>query len=69
MLTEFVVGIAYVEGKSYADGQTELHRGVSTSRVALDIDYVDGCPRYRLRRRPLCHTPRAVGRRRSASFL
>jgi hypothetical protein len=34
----FAVGIAYNEGKRYADGQTELRRGVSTPRAALGAD-------------------------------
>jgi hypothetical protein len=40
------VGIAYAEGRSYADGQTGLRRGASTPRDDIDetflgIDYVD----------------------------
>jgi hypothetical protein len=31
----------YTEGRSYADDQIELHRGASTSRTALGVDYAD----------------------------
>jgi hypothetical protein len=37
-----IVGIAYAEGKTCANGQTGLRRGASTPRVALSIDYADG---------------------------
>jgi hypothetical protein len=33
---------AYVEGKCYADGKTELRRGASTPRAALGVYNADG---------------------------
>jgi hypothetical protein len=38
----FALGIAYAEGKCYADGKTELRRGASTPRAALGVYYADG---------------------------
>jgi hypothetical protein len=58
------VGIDYTEGRSYADGQIELHRGASTPR-----GYAEGSPRHRLRWRQLYYTPRVIGRQRLQEFL
>jgi hypothetical protein len=60
----FAVGIAYAEGKCYADCKTELRRGASTLR-----GYAEGSPRRILRRRQNMATPRAIGRRRISLFL
>jgi hypothetical protein len=60
----FAVGIAYAEGKRYADGKTELRRGASTPR-----GYAEDSPRRILCRRQNMTTARAIGYRRITSFL